>query len=232
MKHIPHEWLYPPSTKDAVLIQREMAQHVVLKDDFGKIDFVGGMDVSNNRYDPLQMIYSSTVVLCAERHIKIEQATHAEKQEFPYITGLLGFREAPSVIKSWKKLRQKPDLIMVDGHGFSHPRGIGIASHLGLLLDVPSIGVAKTILVGKVGASLGEEAGSQVPLVWKGNIIGVVLRTRLRSHPIIISAGHRISLDTAVKIVKNSLRKYRLPIPTREAHLAANECRREYCISN
>jgi len=215
--------------KEALEIQRIMAQKVVCKDDFeAPIQWICGMDVSCNRFDPLQMVYAAAVMFSFPDLECVEEVAAADKQPFPYIPGLLGFREAPILILAFQKLQQKPGLIMVDGHGISHPRGLGIASHLGVLLDVPTIGVAKSILVGKPAASLGAEVGSQMPLLWKGREIGMLYRSKARANPLIISAGHRISLETAITYVTASLRNYRLPVPTREAHLAANRERLRY----
>ncbi len=220
------EWLFPKSIEEAIAAQHEMAAAVVLSDSCVEPHWIAGMDVSNNLYDPAQMIYAAVALLSFPKLELIEQSTFAEKQEFAYVPGLLGFREAPALIHAFERLKQKPDLIMIDGHGISHPRGLGIASHIGVLLDIPTIGVAKSILVGRPASPLGEVAGSQVPLVWKGEEIAILLRSKARSNPLIISAGHKVTLSTAVELVKHSLRKYRLPEPTRQAHLLANSCRK------
>ncbi len=223
---VPDSWLFPDSIDEAKKIQRVMAERVILEDDFQNCRFIGGMDVSNNLYDPKQMIYASAVVFSNPSLEVMERSAVAQKQSFAYIPGLLGFREAPALVEAFKKLKKKPSLLMVDGHGISHPRGLGIASHIGVLLDIPTIGVAKSILVGQPKASLGLEAGAQVPLVWKNKTLGVLLRTKVRSNPLIISCGHKISLKTAVELVQRCLRGYRLPEVTRQAHLAANACRK------
>ena len=223
---IPTEWLFPSSIEEAKEAQAAMAARVIVEDDFQDCQLIGGMDVSNNLYDPKKMIYASMVVLSDALEVK-ETATIAYEQSFPYIPGLLGFREAPALVEAFQKLSAKPSILFVDGHGIAHPRGLGIASHLGVLLDIPAIGVAKSILVGKPKGSLGSEVGAQVPLVWKNRTIGMLLRTKARSNPLIISCGHKISLPTAIKLVRASLRGYRLPEPTRHAHLAANICRME-----
>ncbi len=171
------------------------------------------------------MIYASCVVLNADDYEIIETTTWTEKQNFPYISGLLGFREAPACIRTFELLSIKPDLIMVDGQGIAHPRGLGIASHIGVLLDIPTIGVAKSILTGKPEGELGEEIGSTVPLIKNGKEIGRMLRTKKNCLPLIVSPGHRISMDTAIALVLNGLKGYKLPEPTRRAHLAANFCR-------
>lgn len=220
-------WLFPSSMEEAIQIQRCMAQKVIIEDQFDQVQTIGGMDVSNNLYDPQERIYAATVALQFPDMKLIEQTSVVEKQTFPYIPGLLGFREVPALVSAFKNLRQRPDVIMVDGHGISHPRGLGIASHIGVLLDIPTIGVAKSILVGQPAETLKPEAGSQVPLIWKNRPIAALYRTKVRSNPLIISAGHKISLATAIKLVIQCLRGYRLPEPTRQAHLAANQRRRE-----
>lgn len=144
-----HKWLFPSNLDEAKLIQKEMSEKVVIQNEvLLPFSLIGGMDVSNNRFDPSKKVYATTIVLNVELSL-VESAGIAERQEFPYISGFLGFREAPALVQTFHKLSKKPDLILVDGQGISHPRGLGIASHLGLLLDIPTIGVAKSILVGK-----------------------------------------------------------------------------------
>lgn len=212
--------------KEAKELQKCMAEKVILEDDFVLPRFVAGMDVSNNMFDPDQMIYAAVVVLDLKELKVVDQATVAEKQSFPYVTGLLGFREAPALVNAFKKLTVKPDIVMVDGHGISHPRGLGIASHIGVLLDIPTIGVAKSILVGEMKEEVASTVRSKGPLIWKEKTIAMVYRSKARARPLYISSGHRISLGTAVKLVESCLTKYRLPEPTRQAHLAANACRK------
>jgi deoxyribonuclease V len=224
-KDIPANWLHPSSLEEAQHVQRELAKRVILTNDFSFSHWVGGMDVSNNLYEP--KVYASAVVLNKESLQLEEEAAVAQAQLFPYIPGFLGFRESPALVAAFKKLSQPPEIILVDGHGISHPRRLGIASHLGVILDIPTIGVAKSILVGQPAGPLGNAQGDTVPLVWKGEQIGVFLRTKVRCNPLIISTGHRISLPSAVEIVMQCLTRYRLPEPTRQAHLAANRCRRE-----
>lgn len=215
-------WLAFNSVAEACATQKEMAACVRTIDDFPKpIQNIAGMDVSNNRFDPQKMLYAAAITLSYPCLTPIQTITEANRQTIPYIPGLLGFREAPILHDAYHQLLT-PDLIMVDGHGISHPRGLGIASHLGVLLDIPTIGVAKTILVGTPAGPLAEEAGSTVPLVWKEKEIGVLLRTKKRCSPLIISVGHKVSLSTAIKLVMSCLKGYRLPEPTHLAHLAAN----------
>ncbi len=222
-----HHWLYPSSLEEAKEVQTTLFKKIIISDHFNIPLLIGGMDVSNNLYDPTQMIYATTVLLDFQTLEVIDQVFAAEKQEFPYIPGFLGFREAPALVHAFEKLTTKPDILLVDGHGISHPRGLGIASHIGALLDIPTIGVAKSILIGKPQDLLDDEAGSQTPLIWKNQTIGMLIRTKKRSNPLIISPGHRISLQTSIEIVLKTLRGYRLPEPTRQAHLAANFFRKE-----
>ena len=147
----------------------------------------------------------------------IDQAVATAKLTFPYVPGLLSFRESPLVLAALEKLRVRPDLLMVDGQGWAHPRRFGIACHLGLLTHIPALGCAKSILVGRY-ADLGEEAGAQAPLVHRGEVVGTVLRSKVRTNPLIVSVGHKIDLPTAVRFVQGCLRGYRLPETTRAAH--------------
>ena len=220
-------WLFPESIEEAKNVQKLMAEKVIVEDCFSSLQWIGGMDVSNNLYDPSHRIYAAGVVLKFPTMELIEQTGVVEEQLFPYIPGLLGFREAPSLVHAFKNLKQRPDLLMVDGHGISHPRGLGIASYLGVLLDIPAIGVAKSILIGRPAAPLPPEVGSRVPLVWKGKQIAMLYRAKARTNPLIISCGHKVSLTTALELVSQCLKGYRLPEPTRQAHLIANLYRRQ-----
>jgi deoxyribonuclease V len=199
---------------------------VIQQDAHGPVRFLGGVDISNSRFDPENRIFASVVVLSLPDLKVVETAGAEARATIPYIPGFLGFREVPALLLAWEKLGTKPDLVMVDGHGIAHPRGLGIAAQLGVVLDIPSIGVAKSPLVGRPEGELGEEAGAEVPLVWKGRRLGTVLRTRRRANPLYISVGHRVSLESAVDWVKRAGTGYRLPEPTRQAHMAANAVRR------
>lgn len=213
---------------DLIEQQKKMASQVIVEDRISSLEWIGGMDVSNSLYDPKKMLYASCVVSSLSDRRVVEKAEVAEVETLPYITGLLAFREAPALMRAFEKLKQKPDLIMVDGHGICHPRGLGIASHIGVMLDIPTIGVAKSMLVGEAVGSLGSEAWSEVPIEYLGKQVAVLLRTKANTNPLIISSGHRVSLETAVSLVKKMHAGYRLPEPTRQAHIAANQlrCRR------
>jgi deoxyribonuclease V len=227
MIEIQSKWLFPQSIEQAKHIQKTLADQIILKDSFDTSSFlIGGMDVSNYLYDPLQMVYAVTVLLNKVTMQIEEQQGSAQKQEFPYIPGFLGFREAPALFDSYKKLTKSPGIWFVDGHGISHPRKLGIATHIGVLLDIPTIGVAKKILVGEPEGILGENKGDYVPLIWKNERIGFCVRTKKRCLPLIVSAGHRITLETSLEMVMEYVQHYRLPEPTRHAHLFANEFRK------
>ncbi len=139
------------------------------------------------------------------------------KVSFPYISGYLSFREVPLILKALKGLKERPDLIMCDGQGIAHPMGLGLASHLGVLLNIPTIGVGKSILVGRF-SGLGEEKGCFAPIYYQGKEVGAALRTRKGVKPIFVSPGHKVDLASAMEVVMASLRGYRIPEPIRMAH--------------
>jgi deoxyribonuclease V len=225
--------LFPKDAKEAIYLQKKMASRVVLQDDLPcQIRSIAGVDVSNTPFDPNQMIYGSIIRFSYPDLCEEERVCDYMKQSFPYISGLLGFRESPVLVSSFKCLKTRPDILLVDGHGICHPRALGIASHLGILLDIPTIGVGKTILTGKPKGRLGEEVGSKVELEFKGKTVGMLVRTKRKCAPLIVSIGHKICLDTAVDLVLSCVRKHRLIEPTRQAHLAANAYRAEGLVFN
>jgi deoxyribonuclease V len=224
---IPHEWLFPDTLTEAAAIQRELAQRVSVEDDLPPaIRIVAGTDVSNNLRDPENLIYAAVASLSYPDLKPLEQTCVKAPAAFDYVPGFLAFREVPALVEAYQQLSIKPDLLFVDGHGISHPRRLGIASHLGVILDCPTIGVAKSILVGKPEGTLGNHTGDTIPLVWKGQVIGAVLRTRPNVQPVYVASGHKISLESAILWVTRCLTRYRLPESTRQAHAAANTCRK------
>ena len=179
---------------------------------------VAGVDISSNNS---QGTARGAVVVLSYPELNIVEIKTAEaRPAIPYIPGLLSFRECPVILAACEKLYNIPDLVLVDGQGIAHPRRLGLASHLGLFLDVPTIGCAKSILCGR-HESVGEEVGSHAELVDNGEVIGAALRTRGGTKPIYVSVGHKIDLVSALYWVINSCHGYRLPEPTRLAHLAA-----------
>ena len=179
---------------------------------------IGGIDVSVSRFSRLGR--AAVVVLSYPAMELVDMAIAEAEMEFPYIPGLLSFREAPLVIKAFKTLKRRPDMIMVDGQGIAHPRRLGIASHLGLLLNITSIGCAKSRLTG-THDPLPPEKGAYKPLIDSGEIIGAAVRTKLAVNPLYISIGHKIDLDDSISYVLNCCSGFRLPEPTRLAHMAA-----------
>lgn len=213
----PHRWDLDPSA--AIELQRELAQRVIRTDDYGPVRRVAGIDVGfedNNR-----TTRAAVAVLSYPDLTLVEQAIARRPTEFPYIPGLLSFREIPAVLDALNRLPQLPDLLLCDGQGLAHPRRLGIASHLGVITDLPSIGVAKTRLSGRHGP-VPEQKGEWTPLLDGEEIIGAVLRTRVGVKPLYISLGHRIGLDSAVAFVMGCVTRYKLPETTRWAHRLAS----------
>jgi deoxyribonuclease V len=209
-----HEWNL--SIQEAIALQRELAGRIILEDRVGEVHFVAGVDMAIN--EEHETARAAVVLLSYPDMEVVERHVYEEPIRMPYVPGLLSFREAPSVLGAFHQLRQQADLVMVDGQGIAHPRRIGIAAHLGLWLQIPTIGCGKSILTGHYDkAALGEEAGSWVPLLDKKEVIGAVVRTRTRVNPMIISSGHLISLETSIHYVLACSKGYRLPEPTRQA---------------
>lgn len=217
---LSHRWDLSPG--EAVKLQQQLRELVRLEPLARPINTIAGADISFNKFS--DTVYAGVVVLSLPDLQIIETAGVRSVTKFPYIPGLLSFREIPSVLEAWEKLKTKPDVLMLDGQGIAHPRRFGIACHVGVLLDLPTIGCAKSILVGKYG-DLGLEAGSQSPLIDRGEQVGVALRTKNKVAPVYVSPGHRIDLVSAVDLVLRSTGKYRQPEPTRQAHLLVNQLR-------
>jgi deoxyribonuclease V len=215
--HHAHPWDLTP--KAAIALQQQLRGYVTLEDRFGEIHRIAGVDVgfeSNNT-----ITRAAVAVLDFPSLELVEYAIAREPTCFPYVPGLLSFREVPTVLAALEKLSAMPDMLLCDGQGIAHPRRLGIASHLGVLLDLPTIGVAKSRLVG-THAEVGEEKGAWQPLEHKGEVIGCVLRSRSRVKPLYISPGHRVSLASARQWVMACLTRYRLPETTRWAHRLAS----------
>ncbi len=207
-----HQWNL--GIDEAKAKQRELAQKVVLEDQFGEINYVAGVDMAINE---LSGMARAAVVLFTFPDLAIvEKHVYEEPLRMPYIPGLLSFRELPGLLGALDQLKQKPDLVMADGQGIAHPRRLGIASHLGLWIDTPTIGCAKSILVGK-HEPVGEAVGDWQPLIYYHQTIGAALRTRVKVKPMFISQGHKISLESGIKYVLACGKGYRLPETTRQA---------------
>ena len=211
------------SYQEAVNIQERLRESLTLKGGNTALPrTVAGADVSYSKQT--DQVYAGVVVFDFRSMEPLDKASAIHKASFPYIPGLLSFREAPVLLKAFRLLKTDPDVLLFDGQGIAHPRGLGLASHMGLLLDRPSVGCAKTLLVGEHGA-VGIEAGSYSYLFYKGRRVGAAVRTRRQVRPVFVSPGHRINLSSSIKIVLRSCRGYRLPEPLRHAHNLVNQLR-------
>ena len=217
-----HDWNLTP--KEAVALQKELRDEICLEPLSAEPKLIGGADVSMNRF--AKEGFAGFVTLDFANLEMIDHAVTKEVIPFPYVPGLLSFREIPMLLSAWEKLATKPDVLVVDGIGIAHPRRLGIASHLGLMLDLPTIGCAKSVLTG-VYEEPDDEPGSVADLVdpKTGEVIGAALRTKRGVKPVFISPGHRITLEEAVNLVSRCVLKHRLPEPTRFAHMTVNEYR-------
>ena len=216
-------WKLTP--REAIRLQGRLRERVALKDSFKRIRYVAGADIA---FDPAtDMAFAGVIVYRYPSLVEVERRMARRKLQFPYVPGLLSFREIPILMAAFRRLEIEPDLLLVDGHGRAHPRLFGLACHLGVLFDKPAIGCAKSLLVGEAGDPP-VKAGSVAPLVYHGERVGTVLRTRDNTRPIFVTQGHRISLATAVKVVRACCDGYRIPRPTREADHYVRDLRRAY----
>ncbi len=205
--------------------QDRMRERVERADRLGDVRLLAGADVAYHR--SAEVLYAAVVVLEAATLRLVEARTVAAPVTFPYVPGYLTLREAPPVLEAFGRLTRSPDLLLVDGHGWAHPRRFGIACHLGVALDLPAIGVAKSVLVGS-HEQPGPARGSVTPLLHEGDPIGATVRTRDGVAPVWVSTGHRVSLPTAVRWVLACGAGYRIPEPTRLAHIEVNRIRAEH----
>ena len=202
--------------------QLELASSVIREDRLRNDppDLIGGADVG---FEQGGEVTRAAMVLLKYPSLELVEYTVARiATTMPYIPGFLSFRETPALMAAWQQLEHRPDLLMVDGQGIAHPRRLGVASHFGLLVDVPTLGVAKSRLCGTF-EPLADEPGASQPLMDKGEQIGFVLRSKIRCNPLFISPGHRISPATALSLVESCLKGYRLPEPTRWADAVASQ---------
>lgn len=204
----------------ARVLQTELATQVQLVDDYPPLRHVAGVDVGFEEGGAVTR--AAAVLIDAQTLAPIAEVVARQPTRMPYIPGLLSFRELPALLQALSELPQAPDLVFVDGHGVAHPRRLGIAAHLGVVTGLPTIGVGKSILVGR-HEEVGPHRGDRQPLEYKGDVIGCVLRSKDRIRPLIVSPGHRVSMVTAPELVLAFGRKYRLPEPTRLADRLASQ---------
>ncbi|KAA0020678.1 deoxyribonuclease V [Salinicola corii] len=227
-----HEWNLTPEA--AIALQKQLAPRIMRENALGEVGLIAGMDIGFE--DGGETTCAALVLLEWPSLALVEQVVHREPTRMPYVPGLLSFREIPAALGAFEQLSQRPDLIMVDGQGIAHPRRLGIASHLGLWLDLPTIGVGKSRLCGQFGEVPSvkgewtpltdrrrEQDPSDVTVDERGRVtIGAVLRSRVGVKPLFVSPGHRMSLDSAVEWVVRCLDKTKLPEPTRLADRLAS----------
>lgn len=212
-----HAW--PSTVAEAIAIQQQLRAEVITTDRLETVQYVAGVDMG---FEASGTISRAAVAVLSFPDLQLQESAIARRPtSFPYVPGFLSFREIPAVLDALEKVSLIPNLILCDGQGIAHPRRFGIACHLGVILNIPTIGVAKSLLVGKHEEVL-EQRGSWQPLVDRGETIGVVLRTRPKTKPLYVSSGHRVSLATAIEYVLQCTPKYRLPETTRIADKLAS----------
>jgi len=206
------------SIKEAKKLQKKLSKKVSCIPFDKEISFIAGVDVSIKG----DMGVACIVVMDYPYLREVDISVAKRRINFPYIPGLLSFREGPIILEAIKGLSIMPDVFIFDGQGIAHPRGIGIASHIGVLMDISSIGCAKSVLCGNFEEPAIKK-GSWTPLIYNNRVVGAALRTRTNVKPVFVSVGHRIDLNTCIKLVLGSCRKYRIPEPIRHAHIIAGK---------
>jgi len=214
---------WPKTYQEAAALQEELRRRVRIVPLPRPPRLVAGADAICDRGD--EKIFGAATVYSYPNLELLEEAAALGSRPFPYRTGLLSFREVPILAEALGKLQNRPDLVLVDGQGIAHPRGLGLASHLGLVLNLPAIGVAKSRLVGE-GEEPAPEAGASSPLIYQGRRVGLILRTRTGINPVYLSCGHLISLEESREITLGCVRKYRIPQPLRQADQLTRRLRR------
>ncbi len=221
--------LNPTGYSEAVIIQERLRKKLILQTSFdkNKVNIIAGCDNSIIKEENLML---AGIILFKfnkdQGFVIIEKSFSKAKINFPYIPGLLSFREIPTLLSAFKKLKNKPDLIFADGQGYAHPRRMGLASHLGIILNIPTIGIAKSRYIGEFKEP-GKRKGSFTDLVDKGEIIGKVFRNRDNVKPVFISPGHLVGMNDIVNLVKMVSGRFRIPLPTRIAHIETGKFRKE-----
>lgn len=218
-----------PSTHDHTVlldVQRIVASHACTEDRFDEINTIAGVDQAF--FD--DKVISGIVSLDYETLEEKDHVCAIEAVDFPYIPTFLSFREGKAIVSAYEKLPGKPELLMIDGCGINHPRFAGLATHIGVALDIPTIGVAKSILCGTSRQPV--NAREFYPLTYSNKHIGWVLKSKENCNPIIVAPGHRVSMESSIEIVRHCLRGYKLPEPTRQAHIYVNAAKRAYEENN
>lgn len=218
-----HSWNL--TTREAMDLQKALRSKIILEDRLTPLRYIAGADIAYSRHSGRS--FGAVAVFAYPELQLIEESTVCDDTTFPYVPGLLTFREGPVILKAFRNVKQAPDLILFDGQGVAHPRGFGLASHMGLIINKPSIGCAKSHLYGRC-TEPGKRKGDHSPILDDaGRVIGALLRTRDRVAPVYISQGHKVSLATAIEIVLSCCRGYRVPQPLRYAHQLVTGLRKE-----
>jgi deoxyribonuclease V len=208
-----HSWRV--NTEEAIQIQENLRNRIILEKTFSEIRTIGGGDVAYSK--DRNLLFGAVVVLSFSNLEIVDSATAHAKVSFPYIPGLFSFREAPILIRAFRKLKRRPDAMIYDGQGIAHPRGVGLASHMGLWLNLPSIGCAKTPLLNDFICPSPLQGTFEL-ILKEGKEVGAVLSTKDKVKPVFVSPGHLIDLPTSIQIILTTCRKFRIPEPLRRAH--------------
>ena len=215
-----HDWSLTP--QEAVQLQHRLRQAVLTTPLNRPIETIAGCDISFDKFSPI--LHAGIVVLRLPSLEVVEKSGVEMETQFPYIPGLLSFREMPPLLEAWAKLKTEPDAVMLDGQGIAHPRRFGIAAHFGLVVDRPAFGCAKSVLVGTFETPV-PERGNWTPLLHKGETVGAAVQTKNEVNPVYVSPGHKIDLAGAIQLALQCDGGYRVPEPTRRAHLLVNQLR-------
>jgi deoxyribonuclease V len=218
-----HPWNV--SVEEAIQIQENLRSRIILKKTFSKVRTIGGGDVAYSK--KRNLLFGAVVVLSFPQMETVDISKADGMVHFPYIPGLFSFREGPILIKAFQRLKTKPDVMIYDAQGIAHPRGFGLASHMGLWLDLPSVGCAKTPLVDEF-TSPGPSKGSCELIRREGKEVGIVLRTKDNVKPLFVSPGHRIDLPTSIQIILKCCQRFRIPEPLRRAHHVSRLMREKF----
>lgn len=210
------------SASEAIALQQELRTKINLKPLEKPVSMIAGADISFNKYSTT--VYAGIVVMSFPELQVIDKVAVTDITEFPYIPGLLAFREVPALSKAWEKLSIKPDVLVLDGHGIAHPRRMGIAAHFGVVMQTPTLGCAKSRLTGSFKEP-DNEPPAYTDLVHQKEVVGKVLRTKKNCKPVFISPGNLITMEESMELILKCIRKYRIPEPTRLAHKYVNEVR-------
>jgi len=216
-----HSWQLTPA--EAVALQQQLRSEIRIEPLTRPVETIAGCDISFNKFE--ETVYAGIVVLQLDTLDVVAEVGVISSATFPYVPGLLSFREGPALLDAWAKLRIEPDVVMFDGQGIAHPRRIGIASHMGLFIDRPAFGCAKSVLVGKYDEPA-PERGNWSPMTHYREVIGAALRTKDKVNPVYVSPGHLIDMETAIDLTLRCNGGYRIPEPTRRAHNLVNALRR------